>query len=96
MYHDYFFEVSGVWFQRCRGFEKLVNGTEYCEISNEHRRGHPAISGKKLCSYVSVVFGMWQRFVTAITRVIVAAPLEKQRDASTSHSHQPLIRHKRH
>jgi hypothetical protein len=30
-------------------------------------------------------------FLTAITRVIVAAPLEKQRDASRGHSHQPLI-----
>jgi hypothetical protein len=33
----------------------------------------------------------WERFLTAITRVIVAAPLEKQRDASRSHSHQPSI-----
>jgi hypothetical protein len=54
---------------------------------------------KKLCSFVSVVFGFWERFasselvddLTAITRVIVAAPLEKQRDASRNHSHQPLI-----
>jgi hypothetical protein len=44
---------------------------------------------KKLCSFVSVVFGFWERFasselvddLTAITRVIVAG----------NHSHQPLI-----
>ncbi|CAB1056864.1 hypothetical protein D1BOALGB6SA_1603 [Olavius sp. associated proteobacterium Delta 1] len=40
---------------------------------------------------ITVVFGLWERFLTAITRSIVAAPLEKQRDASRSHSHQPLI-----
>jgi len=58
-----------------------------------------SMSLKKLGSLVSVDFGLWERFasselvdgLTAITRVIVAAPLEKQRDASRSHSHQPLI-----
>jgi hypothetical protein len=44
-----------------------------------------------ICNYISVVFGLWERFLTAITRVIVAAPLEKQRDASKGHSHQALI-----
>jgi hypothetical protein len=52
-----------------------------------------------ICNYISVVFGLWERFasselvegLTAITRVIVAAPLEKQRDASRGHSHQALI-----
>jgi len=42
---------------------------------------------------------LWERFasselvddLTAIARVIVAALLEKQRDASRSHSQQPLI-----
>jgi len=50
-------------------------------------------------NFILVAFGFWERFasselvddLTAITRVIVAAPLEKQRDASRSHSHQPLI-----
>jgi len=50
-------------------------------------------------NFILVAFGLWERFasselvddLTAITRVIVAAPLEKQRDASKSHSHQPLI-----
>jgi hypothetical protein len=51
----------------------------------------PIKSKKKLCSFESFVFGLWERFLTAITRVIVAAPLEKQRDASRGHSHQPLI-----
>ena len=37
---------------------------------------------KKLCSFVSVVVSeLWERFLTAITRVFVAK----------SHSHQPLI-----
>jgi len=40
---------------------------------------------------VSVDFGLWKRFLSAITRSIAAAPLEKQRDASRSRSHQPLI-----
>jgi hypothetical protein len=51
----------------------------------------PVKSKKKLCSFVSVVLGLWERFLTAITQVIVAAPLEKQRDAGRSHSHQQLI-----
>jgi len=41
----------------------------------------PVYSKKKLCSLVSVVFGLWERFLTAITRSIVAG----------SHSHQPLM-----
>jgi hypothetical protein len=36
---------------------------------------------KKLCNFESVVFGLWERFLTAITRSIVAAPPEKQRVA---------------
>jgi hypothetical protein len=35
---------------------------------------------KKLCSFESAVFGLWERFLTAITQVIVAG----------GHSHQPL------
>jgi hypothetical protein len=35
-------------------------------------------------------YRMWERFLTAISWVIVAAPLEKQRDASRGYSHQPL------
>jgi len=31
---------------------------------------------KKLCSLVSVVFGLLERFLTAITGSIVAAPIE--------------------
>jgi hypothetical protein len=41
----------------------------------------PVKSKKKLCSFESFVFGLWERFLTAITRVIVAG----------GHSHQPLI-----
>lgn len=40
----------------------------------------PDKSKKKLCRFVSVVFGSWKRFITAITRTIVAG----------SHSHQTL------
>jgi hypothetical protein len=43
---------------------------------------------KKLCNFISVVFELWERFLTAITWVIVAAPLEKQRDTSRGHSRQ--------
>jgi hypothetical protein len=41
----------------------------------------------KLCRIVPVVvFGLWERFLTAMTRVIVAAPLGKQRDAPLQNS----------
>jgi hypothetical protein len=38
----------------------------------------PVKSKKKLCGFVSVVIGLWERFLTAIIRVIVAR----------GHSHQ--------
>jgi hypothetical protein len=41
----------------------------------------PVKSIKKLCSFISVVFGLRERFLTAISRIIVAG----------GHSHQPLI-----
>jgi hypothetical protein len=43
------------------------------------KKKRPVNSKKKLCGFVSVVIGLWERFLTAITRVIVAR----------GHSHQP-------
>jgi hypothetical protein len=45
---------------------------------------------KEFYSFVLTVLGLWERFLTAITPVIVAAPFEKQRDANKGHPNQPL------
>jgi 4-hydroxy-3-methylbut-2-enyl diphosphate reductase IspH len=59
-------------------YKLMVSG-----VSVQHRRWlekRPAKSIKKLCSFVSIVYGLRERFLTAIFQVIVAG----------GYSHQPL------
>jgi hypothetical protein len=55
----------------------MVQGSGFSATAGRER---PVKSIKKLYSFVSAVLGLWERFLTAISRVIVAA----------GHSHQPL------
>jgi hypothetical protein len=62
-------------------FIREVQGSEVLgSVFKVQRHLWPRASSQKLCSFVSVVYQLWERFLTAISRVIVAG----------GHSHQPL------
>jgi hypothetical protein len=67
LFQSFFIDLTGRFFCRRR-------------ISQASDRERPVKSRKKLCCFVMVVLGLWERFLTAISRVIVAG----------GHSHQPI------
>jgi len=84
-------QVSGVKFQVFRQrrtadrraaslIKKRYFGNEFSYERRLWPEKRPVWSRKQLCNYSSVVFGLWERFLTAITLIIVAglrrAPLD--------------------
>jgi len=62
------------------GVQKLrVGGSRFSPVAGL-KNGQLNQKRKKFCCFVSAVLGLWERFLTAISRVIVAE----------GHSHQPL------